>query len=266
MGRKRAMTTEQAREVRRKGHEDARLFAEKLGIGKEFQSDPTAKKDIIDSEGHSYSVKSGQKKWQIFLYGKTRFKEDYVFQGMNGVAQILLECINSFPENREEYLEDKSRYKERLSQNMEKLKEKLSERRLLKSFLDKSLFNSGEVNFFVIKENEIFHLFSSRDVVDSLSEVYEVENSTARRKGEMESQKVVFKVNGITNGEIEMRNDSDVHYREIKFWLDKKKTLNILKEKIKEGKKYNDFIVVYGKARGIFFKRGKRSRRSIMSS
>ncbi len=264
MGRKRAMTTEQAREVRRKGHEDARLFAEKLGIGKEFQSDPTAKKDIIDSEGHSYSVKSGQKKWQIFLYGKTRFTEDYVFQGMNGVAQILLECINSFPENREEYLKDKKRYKQGLSKNMKKLKEKLLERRLLKSFLDKSLFNSGEVDFFVIKENEIFHLFSSRDVVDSLSEVYEVENSTARRMDETENQKVIFKVNGITNGEIEMRNDSAVHYRQIKFWLDKKKTLNLLKEKVKESKKHNDFIIIYGNARGRFFKH--RNRKSQLSS
>ncbi len=265
MGRRRAMTAEQAREVRRRGHEDARLFAEKLGIGKEFRSDPQAKKDIIDSEGHSYSVKSGQKKWQIFLYGKKRFTEDYVFQGMNGVAQILIDCINSFPEDRREYLKDKRRYKESLSKNMEELKEKLLEGRLLKSFLDKSLFNSGEVDFFVIKENEIFHLFSSRDVVDSLSEAYQVENSTARRKGEMNSQKVVFKFNGITNGEIEMRNDSDRHYREIKFWLDKKKTLNLLKKEIDEGKEYNNFIIIYGRARRIFFKREKRSRKSQSS-
>ena len=40
------------------------------------------KKDVIDSEGRSYSVKSGEKKWQIFLYGKKRFGEDYTFKGM----------------------------------------------------------------------------------------------------------------------------------------------------------------------------------------
>jgi len=36
------MTSEKASFVKRKGHEDAREFAEILGIGREFKSDPTA--------------------------------------------------------------------------------------------------------------------------------------------------------------------------------------------------------------------------------
>ncbi|MGQ9664667.1 MAG: hypothetical protein ACUVUH_04950 [bacterium] len=63
MAKKRAMTSEKASYVKRKGHADAREFAECLGIGKEFRSDPRAKKDVIDSEGYSYSVKSGERKW-----------------------------------------------------------------------------------------------------------------------------------------------------------------------------------------------------------
>ena len=54
MPKKKAMTSEKASFVKRKGHADAREFAEVLGIGKEFKSDPTAKKDVIDSEGYSY--------------------------------------------------------------------------------------------------------------------------------------------------------------------------------------------------------------------
>jgi len=53
--------------VKRKGHEDAREFAEALGIGKEFKSDPQAKKDVIDFEGYSYSVKSGEKSGKFFF-------------------------------------------------------------------------------------------------------------------------------------------------------------------------------------------------------
>ncbi|MEO0257689.1 MAG: hypothetical protein ABIM74_10415, partial [candidate division WOR-3 bacterium] len=93
MARKRAMSSERAREVRRRGHDDAREFAFYLGIGKEYRRDLRAKKDVIDSDGRSYSVKSGEKKWQIFLYGKRRFEEDYTFRGMNGIGAILVECI-----------------------------------------------------------------------------------------------------------------------------------------------------------------------------
>ena len=65
MVKRKAMTTEKASFVKRRGHADAREFAEVLGIGKEFKSDPTAKKDVVDLKGYSYSVKSGEKKWQI---------------------------------------------------------------------------------------------------------------------------------------------------------------------------------------------------------
>lgn len=98
MSKKRAMSSEKASQVKLKGHQDAREFAEVLGIGKEFKSEPQAKKDVIDVNGYSYSVKSGEKKWQIFLYGKTRFEKDYTFKGMNGLGKLFLDCINIFPE------------------------------------------------------------------------------------------------------------------------------------------------------------------------
>jgi len=159
MVKKKAMTSEKASYVKRKGHEDAREFAELLGIGKEYKSEPQAKKDVIDLEGHSYSVKSGEKKWQIFLYGKTRFETDYTFRGMNGIGDLLLKCINSFPDKRDEYLRNKEKYKRKLQKPMRELGERLKEKRILAAFIDKSMFNSGEVDFLVIKESEIFHIF-----------------------------------------------------------------------------------------------------------
>ncbi|MCS7150086.1 MAG: hypothetical protein N2Z40_04565 [Caldimicrobium sp.] len=94
--RKRAMTSEKASAVKRRGHEDAREFAIALGIAKEFKSDPRAKKDVIDEDGFSYSVKSGEKKWQIFLYGEKHFVENSVFKGMFDISEIFLECIRVF--------------------------------------------------------------------------------------------------------------------------------------------------------------------------
>jgi hypothetical protein len=248
MAKKKAMTSEKASYVKRKGHEDAREFAEVLGIGKEYKSDPQAKKDVIDSEGHSYSVKSGEKKWQIFLYGKTRFEKDYTYRGMNGIGDLFLQCIESFPESMDDYLKNKRLYKERLQKPMRELCSKLKDKRLLAAFIDKSMFNSGEVDFLVIKEENKFHVFWSREVVDILAKSYEVENSKARSKNQIDAQKVVFKVAGKTHGEIEMRNDSEVHYREVKFWLDKRLTFGLLTSKIEESQEFNRRIIIYGGA------------------
>lgn len=248
MAKKKAMTSEKASYVKRKGHKDAYEFAKCLGIGKEFRSDPRAKKDVIDSEGYSYSVKSGEKKWQIFLYGRKRFESDYTFRGMNGLGELFLQCIDSFPESRNDYLKNKVKYKTKLQKPMERLCQRLKEKRLLASFINASIFNSGEVDFLVIKEGRNFHIFWNRDVVDILTKNYEVENSKARGENQIDSQKVVFKVDGKTHGEIEMRNDSNIHYREIKFWLDKNLTFNLLKTQIKKVKSLTERIFLYGKA------------------
>ena len=248
MNKKRAMSSQKASEVKLKGHEDAREFAKLLGIGKEYKTDPQAKKDVIDSEGNSFSVKSGEKKWQIFLYGEKRFREDFTFQSMDGLSEIFLKCINSFPESRDEYLRNKKLYKEKLKNPMRELCEKLKEKRILKGFIDKSIFNSGEVDYLVIKSDNNFHIFLNEEVVNLLSEKFSVENSKAKNRYQMDDQKVIFKYEGKTYGEIEMRNDSNIHYREIKFWLDKNKTFNLLKENIKDKFRLNERIYLYGKA------------------
>jgi len=262
MKKKRAMSSEKASYVKRKGHEDAREFAELLGIGKEFKWDPRAKRDIIDEEGFSYSVKSGEKKWQIFLYGRKRFEENFNFKGM-GLSEIFLECIDSFPENRDEYLKNKVKYKEKLKISMIKLANELNDQKKLEAFLYKAIFNSGEVDFLVIKEEGEFHVFYNKDVVNCLSQNFQIENSKARRSGEIDAQKVVFKVsvkssaNKIykkTAGEIEMRNDSDIHYREVKFWLDKKVIFRILSSQIKPVRDLRDRIKLYGQAIRILIK------------
>lgn len=175
-------------------------------------------------------MKSGVKKWQIFLYSKSRFKEDPIFQGVNRLGDLFIQCIDCFPENRQEYLNDKDSAKTRLQTYMKELKNELSDPKILKAFLEKSLFNAGEVTFFVIKKDEEFHIFWNEDVVNTIANNLQVENSKARIAGEFDAQKVVFKLksNKTTLGEIEMRNDSDIHYREVKFWLSKPLTTRLL--------------------------------------
>ncbi len=124
------------------------------------------------------------------------------------------------------------------------------EKRILKAFIDKSMFNSGEVDFLVVKDKKdgTFHIFWHKDVVEAFSNNFNVENSKARAKGQMDAQKVIFKVNNRTIGEIEIRNESDIHYREVKFWLDKKKSFQFIKKKHKKYFKIKPKLFLYGKA------------------
>ena len=46
--KKKEMSSEKARYVRKKGHEDALEFAKLIGLKQGYQNDPKSKKDVID--------------------------------------------------------------------------------------------------------------------------------------------------------------------------------------------------------------------------
>lgn len=248
MRRKRALTSEGARAVRQQGHDDAIEFALAIGLSTDYKNDLQAKKDVIDPSGDAHSVKSGVKKWQVFLYGLGRFETDHAFIVMNGIGALLAECINVFPLTYGEYKRNKVAAKERLRVPMVKLAEKLKEKPRLKAFLNKSLFNGGEVNYLTVKHDGKFHVFLNRDVVDAFGDNLEVANSRAISAGQMPEQKVLLRYKGKNLGELEMRNDSDIHYREVRFNMIKPKVMEILFEKIPMTKKFNEKVLVYGNA------------------
>lgn len=248
MRKKRALTSDAARSVRQKGHDDALAFALSIGLGNDYKNDHQAKKDVIDSSGDAHSVKSGEKKWQVFLYGIGRFKSDHAFSAMNGIGDILIRCITSFQPTFEEYQKDKISAKERLRTSMRELADKLQDKRRLSAFLNKSLFNGGEVKYLTVKQNNFFHVFLNTDVVEALIKNLEVCNSTARRPGEISEQKVLLRYEGVNLGEVEMRNDSQIHYREIRFNMLKPKVMKLLFTEITPKKEYNSKVFLYGKA------------------
>jgi hypothetical protein len=248
MSKKKAMTTEQARQVRQKGHDDALEFALSIGLNSDYENDRKAKKDVIDPSGDAHSVKSGNKRWQIFLYNKSRFENDYAFQSMNGIGQLLIKCIEIFPEKFSDYVKNKKYYKEKLRKPMKEICDKLQEKRRLKSFIAKSIFNGDEVNYLTVKHEGKFHVFLNRNVVDTLSDFLEISNSQARRENETPEQKVLFKYNGKNLGELEIRNSGENHYREVLFVMNKLKVLELLFDKISLKKNFNEKVLVYGDA------------------
>lgn len=214
----------------------------------DYKNDIVAKKDVIDLSGDAHSVKSGAKKWQLFLYGINRFREDDFFQTMNGIGQLLVECIEAFPKDFNEYQKNKIAAKEKCRIPMRKLAELLQEKRRVRSFINKAMFNGGEVNYLTVKHNDIFHTFLNKDVVKVFADAVEVSNSQARSANQVLEQKVIFKYNGNNLAELEMRNDSPVHYRQIRFNMLKPRMMNLLFEKIPLKKEF--------KERGLMDKRG----------
>ncbi|MDR1912192.1 MAG: hypothetical protein LBQ52_07610 [Helicobacteraceae bacterium] len=229
---KRAMSSEQARNVRAAGHADAKLFAKIIGLPNDYNNDLKAKKDVIDHNGDAHSVKSGKEWWQIFLYSRSRIESDYAFKAMNGIGQLIIECLDIFTQERSDYLKDKEVYKRRLEKPMIEIREKLGDKKRLEAFLAKAFFNGNEVQFLTVKESNCYHVFYYKDVINILSAKLNITNSKALCKGQFNNQKVLFQLNGVNAGELELRNDSDIHYREIKLRLNKHKIFNVLRENI----------------------------------
>lgn len=244
----RASSSEEARRYRQQGHDDALKFALAIGLDKDYKNDAKAKKDVIDPSGDAHSVKSGMKKWQIFLYGLNRFNSDAFFRVMNGMGQLLINCIESFPKNFEEYKNNKAVSKENLRIHMVKLAEKLQDKNRLRAFIGKSMFNAGEVNYLTVYHNKNFHVFWGKEVERVMAENLKVLNSRAIRAGHFPEQKVIFKYEGTNLAELEMRNDSPKHYREIRFNMYKPKAMKLLFAKIKKEKEYNKDVILYGEA------------------
>lgn len=244
---RRASGSDQAREYREAGHNIEFQFASSLGVDV-YEGDRSGKTDVVDPSGSTHSVKAGEKKWQIFLYRRARFEEDPGFQVLNGIALLLIRCIDAFPQTYEQYVQDKHPAKERLRIPMRELKNRLQLKDLLRGFLKKSIFNGIEVEYLTIHHHGQFHVFHREDVVQIMSEVFAVENSRARHAAQYSEQKVLFKYMGRNVGELEMRNDSRQHYQEIRFNMLKDRAVQLLLDEIDDFDYFSDEILVYGEA------------------
>ncbi len=61
-----------------------------------------------------------------------------------------------------------------------------------------------------------------------MADNFEVVNSQARTSDQHDSQKVLFRYKGNNVGELEMRNDSEKHYGEVRFNMHKIPVMDLL--------------------------------------
>lgn len=245
----RASSSDAARNYRQAGHDAAKLFALLIGLDDDYQRDPRAKKDVVDPAGDAHSVKAGTKKWQLFLYGRSRFLTDDGFQALNGIGPLLVHCIDAFPPRYEDYVDNKEAAKIRLQAPMRELRDRLQRKALLRAFLRKSIFNAGEVNYLTILNDEgTYDVFWSDDVIQIMANEFDVVNSKARTTDQFDDQKVLFQYQGSNVGELEMRNDSVKHYAQVRFNMNKQPCLQMLYDSDLRGNIWSPEITTYGKA------------------
>ena len=253
------MPSVKASRVKVSGHLNEKHFASFIG-GEVNKGSHIDKKDVIDKQHRSHSVKAGSY-WQIFLYGRDRLQSNTIFQGLGDVANIMIACIDSYPVDYRNYLNDKMTSKLRLQPNMRRLLKELQKPKILASFFDKAIFDGGNADCLSLypgpanadRRSKVFHVFHKDDVVNALMTCVSLRNSKARTSGQIDDQKVVFdsKFHERSMGEIEDRHDSAGHYREMKCRFKSRLVFDILASQIEGKKESYPRVFAYGKARRL---------------
>ena len=251
---KRAMSSRQASYKKRRGRINERHFVELIG-GDVVSG--VEKTDVIDPQYNTYSVKSGEW-WQIFLYGRERFVTNTEFQGIGNVANLIIRCIDVFPESQKDYKADKITVKKRLQPAMRDLCAEILKPTIFSQLLSKGIFNGDEVDYLSVLPKSLsdtvlsqkhFHVFAAEDVVSLLSTHLKVENTKAQNRNQMDALKVGFRYNNRRVGEIEIRTDRPEKYKLVMWRLNSPAMLGLLRRNLEETFVEDRQVSVYGKAR-----------------
>jgi hypothetical protein len=254
--RKRAMTSEVASDKKLTGHINEGHFAALID-GEVIPG--RGKTDVVDSKLNTYSVKSAERA-QVFMYGRNRFIENTAFQEVGNVANLIISCIDVFPETLADYSTDKVTTKLRLQKSMRVLKDEICKPTIFPQFLSKGLFNGDEVGYLSILPNDLsdgdlpigqkhFHVFSASDVIHLFSTKLDVQNSKARARGQMDDLKVIFLYRDRGVGGIEILTSRSDKYKRAWCYLYTAKILELLKSNFEATHVEDRQVTLYGSAR-----------------
>jgi hypothetical protein len=265
INRRRAPSSAISSEKKLVGHERENNYAALIG-GQVIHG--IQKGDIRDKNGKFHSVKSGKKwQVFLYAYKRISncrtlnilqpcldaFTDDY-----NQYIKDREECIGF----KEKYVREQGREaaknlsnddvvkrlgqntymqaKEQLAETTQSVCEKLYDKILLHNFLNEAIFNNEEVEYLAIKDTHykrdgLFKVFAKEDVLNILVERLSPAISKAGRVPEdynVAGQKTLLRYQNNRKPknivEIEIRNDSSVHYRQVRFNMYSKDTLYLL--------------------------------------
>lgn len=235
------MTSDKASRVKIRGHRKEYLFAELIdGIVLKG----TDKQDVMNAYGQYFSVKGGSEiqkgegregRIQVFLYNRARFQKEVDFPADN----IINDIFNCYPKTYEEYQNRKDEVKKNIAIQMRRLKDYLLDETNRTAFLDRVFFDR-KVDFFVVYDDDVFHIFDKDEVWNIFLKNLEVDNSCT-------CQKVVFKYK-VLCAEIEMRTTEGSKYPSMFMPMRKRVMFNLLTKKIPRKKELKHNLWLYGKA------------------
>ena len=191
------------------------------------------------------------------------FKENYVSRYGRAKAKLLSNQEVSKALGKNLYIQSK----EDLAKSTSLVCNALQDKMFLREFLMEALFNNKEVDFLAIRDDTFlkdrkFRIFAREEVIEILSEKLEPSVSQAGKVPEdynVASQKTLLcykKENGKNKNivEIEIRNDSSTHYRQVRFNMYSRDTLYLLLKELdkKPSKTINKSVIAYGKALSKF--------------
>ena len=191
------------------------------------------------------------------------FKENYVSRFGRAKAKLLSNTEVSKALGKNLYIQSK----ENLAKSTSLVCDALQDKMFLREFLTEALFNNQEVDFLAIRDDTYlkdkkFRIFEREEVIEILSQKLEPSVSQAGKVPEdynVASQKTLLcykKENGKNKNivEIEIRNDSSTHYRQVRFNMYSRDTLYLLLTELdkKPSKPINTSVSAYGNAVGKF--------------
>lgn len=282
INRRRAPSSDISRAKKQGGHKNESVYAALIGG---ITISGTGKGDVKDQSGFLHSVKSG-KKWQVFLYRYDRiesseylselrscldaFTTDYCRYVADRTKCIELKEFLVEEEGREavsrmsnEVIKKKLgsneyvKAKERLAEATQRVCRRLEDKAFLAQFLAEALFNGPEVTYLAVKDGASFRVFSRTDVLRVLTNRLSPANSRAGHVPEdfnVDGQKVLLRYSKANKDknivEIEIRNDSEQHYREVRFNMYSKDFLILMlgKDAALVPKKASSGVILYGEA------------------
>lgn len=235
------MTSDKASRVKVRGNRKEDLFAQLIG-GITIKG--TKKQDVINKYEQCFSIKGGGEvkggegrkgRIQVFMYNPSRFEKEQDFPA----GSIIKDIFSCYPATYQEYQNSKEEVKNKIAVQMKRLKEYLLNDDNRAKFLDRAFFDR-KVDFFVIYDDDIFHIFDKEEVWDVILKNLKVENSSS-------NQKVVLKQDVIC-AEIEMRTTDDGKYPTIFMPMSKRIIFDLLTDKIKNKKELTRNLWLYGNA------------------
>ena len=241
MSKSHGMSSDKASRVKIRGGRKEDIFA---GLIQGLVLKGTKKPDVINAYLQFFSVKGGgevqggegrEGRIQVFMYNPSRFEKELDFPA----GSIIKDIFKCYPPTYEEYQSNKEAVKEKIAIEMIKFKEYLLNPENRAKFLDRAFFDR-KVDFLVIYDDDIFHIFDKEEVWDILMKNLQVENSSS-------NQKVVFKIDTIF-AEIEMRTTNDGKYPTIFMPLSKRMLFDLLTKNISTKKELTRYLWLYGKA------------------